>query len=264
MAITYEDVYRLYADVVQAILDSHVEARARGILSTFPVNPIEIARALEAVYGFKIFFKPRDFYASIEDIPPARRDLYAFHEFIPDTNQVIIYVNKNVPSPGEPLLVNGERNFVVLKELFISVIRRDIISRGVAYPSTMSFDEILAHSLDYMTERPSVYDIGGEDDTASVTIENAAEVLAVLFSVDIRRVHEIRLFLKDVQPSVDSSEEEVKSVDAKFALFDYEKIARDYRVNVRFMVILIRSDVLDKLIGALSTTYAEIKAWIFR
>jgi hypothetical protein len=263
MAMTYEDVYRLYADVVQAILDNHVEARARDILSSFPVNPIEIARALEAVYGFKIFFKPRDFYESIEDIPPARRDVYAFHEFIPETNQVIIYVNKNVPSPGEPLLANGERNFVVLKELFISVIRRDMLSRGVAYPSTVSFDELVAHGLDYMTERPSVYDIGGEDDTASVTVENAAEVLAVLFSVDIQRVYEIRLSLKEPLPLMDHSHE-VQSVDAKFALFDYEKIARDYRVNVRFMVILIRSDVLDKLVTALSSTYEKLQAWIFR
>lgn len=271
--ISYDDINEIYAQTIEAMFQQNINAQAHEILRSFPVNPIEIVRCVEAVYGLTVYFKPRDFYDGNEDIPVERRDLFAFHENSPGA--VVVYLNKNVTAAGEPLLGNETRRFVILKEVFTSVLRHEFKRLGRHYPDTVEFHEIVAANLDWIVEKPSIFDIGGDDDSPTVSIENAAEILALLFMVDVGRLFDARqsvltraneVLVKSLSGEETDDERKIKekaAADIEFSLIDYEKIAEDYEVNVRFVVVLIRSEFIEKFVATMSKTYKNIRDLLF-
>jgi hypothetical protein len=146
---------------------------------------------------------------------------------------------------------------------------RAAIHRGLIktkfYPDTVEFAAFIAAHLDWISERFSVYAFGEDEYALTVTVENAAELLAVMFLVDLPELYRARKELNVKAkafwnlPTNGDIAPETETADLKFSLFEYEKYAEKYAVKVRFVIVLIKTDFILKIIDGLKTIVGDLK-----
>ena len=107
-----------------------------------------------------------------------------------------------------------------------------------------------------IVEKPSIFDIGGADDSPVPSIENAAEILSLLFLVDLEKMFLVR---KEITNHSNNNGDIGGNGDLKFTLFDYEKYSAEYHVRVRMMYILIKTDFVIKMIEGVKKLVKDIK-----
>lgn len=243
--ISYRDIFELYAQTIDGLKQQLLPGEYEQFLSTFPRDPIKIARGLEAVYAVKIFIKPRDFYQDIQ-VPDESRDLFCFHEHH-ESGEIHVFINTNVMEVGRPLISRETLRFMLMKEIFIAVIRKDMIRRGLQYPDTVDYGPFGASILDIISEKPSIYDIGGEDDSPVPSVENAAEILSLMFLIDMEEVFLSRKALVE------------ENGDLGFTLFDYRKLSRRYDIRVRFVSIFMKTEFINRAVEGLRSLIADFR-----
>jgi hypothetical protein len=273
MTISLREIFGIYRDTVSGLKQNSLPAEYDHYERTFPRDPIFIARGLEAAFGFRISFAIVDFYRNV-NIPDDRKDFFSFYEYRTD-DQVKVFLNSTKLNDGSPLISQQTLRFVVLKELFTAVIRKALIQGLVserhpdtlppAYPDTVTFGEFISAHLDWISEKFSVYAFDDDEYSPTVSVENAAELLAIMFLIDLPALYEARRQL-DIQPKGIWKLEQGGDIphdspeaDLKFSLFDYEKHAADYGVKVRFVVVLIKTDFILKIMDGLKSIVSDIK-----
>ena len=169
--------------------------------STFPRDPFFIATGFEAAFGIRIFNSPTDFYQSVS-IPNDRKDFFSYVEYH-QNHDVTVYLNTHHTSPGIPLISLESARFAYLKECATAAIRaaitKGLIETSVKYPDTIEFDELSVALLDWISEKYPVYAFGSNEFAPTVTVENAAELLALMLLVDLPALYTARKSL-DVKP----------------------------------------------------------------
>jgi hypothetical protein len=253
--ISYDDIIEIYVQTIEGLKQQSLTGEFENFWTKFPRDPLFVAKGLEAVYGLRIFFKFDDFYRGISDVSDESKDLYCFHEHY-DDGKIDIYINTGLNVSGKPLVSKQTLRFVVLKELFIAVLRRSFAGKGRHYPDTVEYGKFGSSILDIIVEKPSIFDIGGADDSPVPSIENAAEILSLLLLVDLEKMFILRkeITTKHPVPSPVGS-----NGDLEFTLFDYEKHSTEYNVRVRLMYVLIKTDFVIKMIEGVKSLVKDIK-----
>lgn len=265
--ISLREIFEIYQVALEGLREDSQPGEFDAFEKTFPRDPIYIARGLQAAFGLKISIAPVDFYANL-DIPEERRDFLSFYEYAEPDHQITIFINTNKSPKGAPLISKQTLRFIVLKELFNAVIRAAIHRRLIKtsfYPDTVEFAAFIAAHLDWISEKFSVYAFEEDEYALTVTIENAAELLAVMFLVNIPELYFARRAL-GVKPKAfwklpngNDLPAETETADLKFSLFEYEKYAEAYAVKVRFIIVLIKTDFILKIVDGLKSIVDDIK-----
>lgn len=265
MTISLGEIFGIYVDTISGISQQHLGAQFQEFESRYPRDPLMIARGLEAVYGIEISLSYSDFYKDLDDIPEERRDFLSFYEYI-EPNIVVIYINKHKIN-NQRLVSDQTLRFVLLKEIFNAVIRRQLIKSGKPYPDTVEFAEFISAHLDWIGEKFSVYDFDDDEYSATVSVENAAELLALMFLVDIAELYTARKRLSvkprkfwGIKNNTNAADAESKAADLKFSLFEYDKYAKKYGVKIRFIVVLIKTDFILKIVDGIKKIVSDIKS----
>jgi hypothetical protein len=265
--ISLREIFEIYRFTLDGLREQSVGGEFQAFENTFPRDPLYIARGLEAAFGLKIQFAFPDFHATL-DIPEERRDFLSFYEYSEPNHQITVYINTNKNVAGSPIVSEQTLRFLVLKELFNAVIRAAIHRQLITtkfYPDTVEFAAFIAAHLDWISEKFSVYAFEEDEYSPTVTVENAAELLAVMFLVNIPELYRARKAL-GVKPKAfwkikDNGNllPETETADLKFSLFEYEKYADNYGVKVRFVIVLVKTDFILKIVDGLKAIVKDIK-----
>lgn len=267
MQILLKEIFEIYIQTLEGLKQQHPTGKFDEFERTYPRDPLFIATGLEAVYGIEISVAFVDFYKDLDDIPPDQRDFISFYEYV-DPNQVVVYINKHkIEGEAGSLVSKQTARFVLLKEIFNAVIRRTLLTKGRDYPDTVEFGEFMSAHLDWISEKFSVYDFEEDEYSATVSVENAAEVLALLFLVNISELYTARKRL-GIKPKKfwklknnnSGDDEETKAADIKFSLFEYDKYAKEYDIKVRFIIVLIKTDFILKIVDGIKNIVSDIKS----
>lgn len=238
--ISVDDIADIYAQMFAGLIQQSLEGQFEANWHEFPRDPVFIAKGVAAAFGIRFRFITCDFYEDIEDIEEYRRDLFCFHEHNSDRS-VTVYVNSNLTGAGEALLSLETQRFATLKEVFIAALRRHFKNKGRPYPDTMGLIDLNVSLMDWLIEKPSIFDIGGADDSPVPSIENAAEILALVSLANLPEIHGIR-----------SGVNRVDGVGAKdlenefWSVFRYSDFAARYGLHHRHTLVLFRTTFVDK------------------
>jgi hypothetical protein len=260
MKISLREIIDIFCTVLDGLKQQGRPGEFERFQTQFPRDPIFIAQGLEAAFGISIGISPVDFYDNV-NIPDDRKDFFTFIEYNENDN-VTIYINKaRIENGRRPLLSEESARFSFLKECCTAAIRaaitKGIIQTAASYPDTINFEEISVALLDWIGERYPVYAFERDEFAPTVTVENAAELLAIMLLVDIPVLYRERRKM-DVRPKPIWDVEDFGSInhddpeaDLKFALFEYEKYAEKYKVKVRFLIVLVRTDFIVKIVDTI-------------
>jgi hypothetical protein len=264
MSILFRDVFEIYRDTLEGIKQQTLAPEFFAAFETFPRDHVVIARGVEAAFGFKINTYFCDFYEGT-DVPYDKRDFFSFYEYSPP-NEIAIYLNSNKMSDGRNLMSPVTVRFVFLKEVFNAVIRKSALARGREYPDTIDFPAFYSSHLDWLVERFSIYDFGDSEYSPAVSYENAAELLALMFLVDIGELYDARRSLyiraKDVwqiENGMIGSPPTSDTANMRFAQFPYQQFATRFGVSFRHILLFVKTDFILKIIDGFKQIIPDTK-----
>jgi hypothetical protein len=268
MSISLSQVFEIYRDTIDGIKQQTLAAEFAEAMRSYPRDYVVVARGIEAAFGFEVEFYFPDFYRE-RNIPDGRKDFFSFYEYAYQ-NKISIYLNTHKFEDGRPLLPSAARRFVVLKEIFNAVVRKASLARDLKYPDTVEFASFYSALLDWCVEPFSVYDFGDAGYSPTVSFENAAELLALMFTMDIGELYNARRALRvppkevwDIQNgSRRPSAPAVDNPELQFALFNYRDFAEKYGLSVRHVVLFVKTDFILKVVDGLKQVVPDVRDYI--
>lgn len=274
--ISLREIFEIYQFTIDGLKQQSLPGQYEAFEGTFPRDPVFVAKGLKAAFGLTIDFAFVDFHKNLK-IPQERRDFLSFYEYAEPQHRATVYINTNkvfdIKADGgtvareEPLVSEQTLRFIILKELFNAVIRA-AIHRGLiqtkVYPDTIEFAAFIRAHLDWISEKFSVYAFEEDEYSPTVTVENAAELLAIMFLVDIAELYNARKAL-GIKPKAfwnlkgnGDIDADTEAADLKFSLFEYQKYAAGYGVKIRFIIVLIKTDFILKIVDGLKNLVDKI------
>ncbi|MCB1536273.1 MAG: hypothetical protein KDJ44_16540 [Rhodoblastus sp.] len=264
MNISLREIVEIYRDVVDGARQQTLPGELEAAMESAPRDPIKIARGIEAAFGFQINIKIDNFYESTPDTTDRQKDLCSFYIYR-DAHVIDIFLNKSRLQNGSPLLSEKEVRFVLLKEILTAVLRKIFISTGHDYPDTNEIAPMSAYLLDYASEPFSMYDFDDGEYAKTVKIENAAELLAWMFLVDIGELYNARRDLhikpKDfwgIGNGIPDLQHDDRHAEELFAFFDYDAFAKQYDTNPRIIEVLIKTDGILKIVDSMKSAVDDL------
>ncbi len=267
MHIQLRDVFDIFISVREGIKAQTLPGEYEEKVLSFPSDPAVITRGIEAALGIQVEIIADNFYESLDDIPPERQDLLSFYKYL-TPNIVKIYINTSHFGSIRRDLAQRTIRFLFLKELFNAVLRHEFVYRlKKDYPDTTYFSMLMSGNLDLMGERFSIYDFGEEEYSPTVSFENAAELLTLLFSVDVAELYNARRAFGVPTKSFWQVKNGVRTgapmeewrVQQKFAYFEYEKYADRYDVETRHVILLFKTDLIIKIVDETRQLVTDIE-----
>ena len=270
VSLTLKQIFEIYRATFDGAKQQLFQGEFTKLQTEFPRDPVHVAKGVGAALGLKIHFKVLDFYKDTE-IPFERRDFFSFYQFGPGSN-VRIFINESRMSGDESdetsLLSNETLRFVILKEVLTAAIRAAVQRRmfgiEVEYPDTVYFAEFMSAQLDWISERFSVLDFVTSIYAKTVKVENAAELLAAMFLVDICELFQARKSL-GVQVregwGLEPGEGNARESDAAnwaFVRFPYSEFAERYEIKERYVIALVRTDFIIVIMSILDEIVADL------
>jgi hypothetical protein len=256
MKISLREIIDIYCSVIEGLKQQGRPGEFEDFLVHYPRDPRFIARGLEAAFGIDIHVTPVDFYEAAQ-IPDDRKDFFSFVEYNED-HSITVYLNTSRQSDGSPLLSRESARFAFLKECCTAAIRaaitKGLVQTAAVYPDTVQYQDVSVALLDWISERYPVYAFEDNEFAPTVTVENAAELLAIMLLVDISALYGARLEMgvrpKPIWglPDVGEIEHDSSEAGSLFASFEYERYATEYGIKVRFLIVLVRTDFILKIV----------------
>ncbi|MGJ8531690.1 MAG: hypothetical protein ACSHYC_05865 [Alphaproteobacteria bacterium] len=267
-SMTLRDVLEIYRDTIDGIKQQSLQGQFQDTVKEVPRDPVLIALGLEAAFGLKINIRICDFYKNFPDLSAHQKDLFSFYEYLEGGN-VNVYINGNMLPEGKPLLSEIQLRFVLLKEVFTGVLRKSARAKNKFFPDTIDDVAFSSSLLDWIVEKFSIYDFGEDEYAPTVSVENAAELLALMFSVDLGELYNARKALH-IKPKefweIGNGFEETHRNDPKaekeLATFTYERYAQKYAVGTRTVAILVKSDLILKIVDILRSIVINLDDYL--